>query len=98
MKRVFTMASKFIAKLLRIDFPKRNELKLVQQIGKSEQLLSIAEIEVSGKKIIKMTKNRAFAEEVTSPGSANSQKVSKVKQKIKLNLLDLFVDENKFWV
>ena len=43
-----------------------------------------------------MAKNRAFAEEVTSPGSANSEKVSKVKQKIKLNLLDLFVDENKF--
>ena len=39
--------------LLRKAFPKRDKTKLHQQIGASEQLLSIADIEGAGKKIIK---------------------------------------------
>ena len=39
--------------LLRKPFPKRDKTELHQQIGTSEQLLSIADIEAAGKKIIK---------------------------------------------
>ena len=40
--------------------------------------LSIVEIEIAGKKIIKMAQNRACAEEINSLGSANNKKVAKV--------------------
>ena len=50
MRRVFALFLKFKTNLLRKAFPKRHKTELHQQIGTSEQLLSIAEIETAGKK------------------------------------------------
>ena len=55
--------------------------------------LNIVEIEIAGKKIIKMAQNRACAEEISSLGSANNKKVGKVKQNSKLYSLDLFFED-----
>ena len=52
MRRVFELVLKFKTNLLRQAFPKRDKSELHQQIGTSEQLLSIAEIEIAGKQII----------------------------------------------
>ena len=83
--------------MLRKAFPKRDEPELHQQIGKSEQLLSIAKIGIAGKKDnqIKMAQNRAFAEEISSLGLAKNTKIVKVKQNSKLYSLDPFVDEDQ---
>ena len=65
--------------------PFQKEIKqLYQQIGTLEKHLSIAETKISGKKIIKMAQNRAFAEEISSLGSAKNKKVAKAKQNSKL--------------
>ena len=66
-----------------------------QQIGTSEQLLSIAEIKAAQKKIIKIGQSRTFAEEIRSLGSANNKKVAKVKQNNKLYSPDPFVDKDQ---
>ena len=63
-------------------------------MGTSEKLLSIAEIEIAGKKIIKMAQSRTFAEEIIALGSANNKTVTKVKQNSKLYLLNAFLDED----
>ena len=69
MRRVFALVLKFKTNLLRKVFPKKDKTVLHHQIGTSEQLLSISEIEIAGKKIIKMARNRAFAEERSLLGS-----------------------------
>ena len=92
MKRVFALVLKFKTNFLRKAFPKSDKTELHQQIGTSEQLLSIARIETAGKKIIKMAQSRAFAEEISSLGSANNTKIAKIKQNNKLYSLDPFVD------
>ena len=79
MRRVFALVLKFKTNLLRKAFPKRDKRELHQQIGQSEQLPSIAEIEAAGKKKIKMAQSRAFAGEISSLGSTNNKKVAKVK-------------------
>ena len=79
-RKVLVLVLNFKTILLRKAFPKRDKTELHQQIGTSEQLLSIAEIEIAGKKIIKMAQNIAFAEEISSLGSAKNTKVAKVKQ------------------
>ena len=66
-----------------------------QQIGTSEQLLSIAEIKAAQKKIIKIGQSRTFAEEIRSLGSANNKKVAKVKQNNKLYSPDPLVDKDQ---
>ena len=84
--------------MLRKAFPKRDKTGLQQQIGTSEQLLNIAEIEIAGgegEKIIKMAQNRAFAEEISSLSSAKNNKVAKGKQISKLYSLDPFLDEDQ---
>ena len=91
-RTVLVLVLNFKTILLRKAFPKRDETELHQQIGTSEQLLSIAEIEIAGKKIIKMAQNKAFAEEISSLGSAKNTKVAKVKQNSKLYS---FADENQ---
>ena len=83
MRRVFALVLKFKTNLLKKVFSKRDKTELNQQIGKSEQLVSIAEIKFAGKKVIKMAQNKAFAEEISSLGSANQEKVVKVKQSSK---------------
>ena len=93
MKRVFALVLKFKTNLLRKAFPKRDKTELHQQIGTSEQVVSIAKIEAAGKKIIKMAQSRLFVGEISLLGSASNKKVAKVKQNNKLCLLDLFVDE-----
>ena len=50
---------------IRKAIPKRDKTELHPQIGTSEQLLSIAEIEIGGKKTT-MAQSRAFAEEKLS--------------------------------
>ena len=55
---MFSLVLKLKTYLLIKAFPKRDEAELHQEIGTSEQLLSIAETKVTGKKIIKMTGNR----------------------------------------
>ena len=80
MRRVFELVLKFKANLLRQVFLKRDKAELHQQIGTSEQLLSIAEIEIVGKQIIYIAQNRAFAKEINSLGSAKNKKVEKVRQ------------------
>ena len=50
MRRVFALVLKFKTNLLWKAFPKRDKTELHRQIGTSEQLLSIAEIEAAGKK------------------------------------------------
>ena len=50
---------------------------------------------MAGKKIIKMAQGTAFAEEISSLGSASNKKVAKVKQNIKLYSLDSFVGEDQ---
>ena len=50
MKKLFALVLKFKKNLLRTAFPKRDKTELHQQMGTSEQLLSIAEIEIVGKK------------------------------------------------
>ena len=92
MKRVFALVLKFKTNFLRKAFPKWDKTELHQQIGTSEQLLSIARIEAAGKKIIKMAQSRAFAEEISSLDSANNTKIAKIKQNNKLYSLDPFVD------
>ena len=42
-----------------------------------------------------MAQNRAFAEEISSLGSAKNTKIVKVKQNSKLYSLDPFVDEDQ---
>ena len=88
MRRVFALLLKFKTNLLRKAFPKRDKTELHQQIGISEQLLSIAEIEPAEKKIIKMAQSRAFAKEISLLGSENNKKVAKVKQDNKFYSLD----------
>ena len=95
MRRVFALVLKFKTNSLRKAFPKRDKIELHQQTGTSEQLLSITEIEAVGKKIIKIAQSRAYAEEVSSLGSASNKKVAKVKQNNKLYSLDPFVDKDK---
>ena len=85
MRRVFALVLKF---------KNRDKTELHQQIGTSEQLLGIAEVEIAGKKIIKIAQSRAFAEEISLLGSANNKKVAKVKQNSKLYSLDPFVGED----
>ena len=80
---------------MRKAFPKRDTTVLHQQTGTFEQFLGIIEIEIVGKKLIKVAQNRAFAEELSSLGLANNKKVAKEKQKSKLYSLDPFVDEKK---
>ena len=80
-------------KKTRKAFPQRDKTELQKQNGTSEQLICIAEIEAAGKKIIKMAQSRAFAEEISSLGSANNKKVAKIKQNYKLYSLNAFVDE-----
>ena len=63
-------------------------------MGTSEKLLNIAEIEIAGKKIIKMAQSRTFAEEIIALGSANNKTVAKVKKNSKLYLLNTFVAED----
>ena len=62
MRRALALVLKFKTNLLRKVFPKGDKAELHQQIGTSEQLLSIAEMEIAGKKIIKIAQNRAFTE------------------------------------
>ena len=93
--RVFALVLKFKTNLLREAFPKRDKTELHQQIGASAQLLSISEIEIAGKKIIKMAQNRAFGEEICSLGSAKNKMVAKMNQNSKLYSLDPFVDEDQ---
>ena len=81
MRRVFALVLKFKTNLLRKAFPKRNKTELHQQIGTSEQLLNVAEIEAAGKKIIKMAQSRVFVEEKSSLVSANNS----LKRSQKLN-------------
>ena len=57
--------------------------------------LNIGEIEIAGNRIIKIADNRAFAEEISSLGSANNKKVAKIKQNSKLYSLYPFVDEDQ---
>ena len=48
MRRVFALVLKFKTNLIKKAFPKRDKTELHQQIGTSEQLSSIAEIETAG--------------------------------------------------
>ena len=95
MRKVFALVLKFKTNLLRKAFPKRDTTVLHQQTGTFEQLLSIVEIEIAGKKLINVAQNRAFAEELSWLGLTNNKKVAKEKQKSKLYLLDPFVDEKQ---
>ena len=54
---------------------------------KSEQPLSIAEINFAGKKVIKKTQNKTFAEEKSSLVSESQEKVAEIytKQQIKFD-------------
>ena len=74
------MVLKFKTNSLRKAFPKRDKIELHQQIGTSEQLLSITEIEAVGKKIIKIAQSRAYAEEVSSLGSASNKRLQKLNK------------------
>ena len=65
MKKVFALVLKFKTNLLSKAFPKRDTTVLHQQTGTFEQLLSIVEIEIAGKKLINVAQNRAFAEELS---------------------------------
>ena len=65
MKKVFALVLKFKTNLLRKAFPKRDTTVLHQQTGTFEQLLSIVEIKIAGKKLINVAQNRAFAEELS---------------------------------
>lgn len=87
MKRVFALVLKFKANFLRKVFSIRDEGKLHQQIRKSEQPLSIAEINFAGKKVIKKTQNKTFAEEKSSLVSESQEKVAEIytKQQIKFD-------------
>ena len=87
MKRVFALVLKFKANFLRKVFSIRDERKLHQQIRKSEQPLSIAEINFAGKKVIKKTQNKTFAEEKSSLVSESQEKIAEIytKQQIKFD-------------
>ena len=74
---MFSLVLKFKTNLLTKAFPKRDKTEQDQQIETGEELLSIAEIEIAGKKIIKLTQNRVFAEEISSLGSANNKRLKK---------------------
>ena len=76
-RRMFSLVLKFKTNLLTKAFPKRDKAEQDQQIKTGEQLLSIAEIKIAGKKIIKLTQNRVFAEEISSLGSANNKRLKK---------------------
>ena len=95
MRIEFALVSKFKINFLSKAFPNRDEIELHQQIKKSEQLLSIAKIEFVWKNIIKIVKNNAFAEEMSSLSSANNRMVAKVKQNKKLYSLDPFFNEDQ---
>ena len=70
-------------------------MELHQQIRTPEQLLSIAEIETAGKKIIKIAQSRAFAEEINSLVSVNSNEIAKGKRNNKVYSLHPIIDEDQ---
>ena len=92
---MFVLVLKFKTNFVRKVFLKRDETKQHHQIGKSEQLLSIAEIEIVGKKDNQNGTEQSLCRTSKLSRFKNNKNVAKVKQSSKLYSLDPFVDDDQ---